>query len=109
MNSVLKGFPECLQADICLHLNRKLLTTNKAFSGASPGCLRALSLKFKTTHAPPGDILVHRGDVLTSLFFIARGSIELQRDNTVLVILGTKLISVTNTNISIIVYVIVDR
>lgn len=40
MNSVLKGFPECLQADICLHLNRNLLNTCQAFEGASPGCLR---------------------------------------------------------------------
>lgn len=40
MNSVLKGFPECLQADICLHLNRNLLTSCSAFDGASPGCLR---------------------------------------------------------------------
>ncbi|XP_070134817.1 potassium voltage-gated channel unc-103 isoform X2 [Drosophila bipectinata] len=88
MSSLLKGFPECLQADICLHLNRKLLTTCAAFSDASPGCLRAFSLKFKTTHAPPGDILVHRGDVLTSLFFIARGSIEIQRDSNMIVVLG---------------------
>jgi hypothetical protein len=42
MNSVLKGFPECLQADICLHLNRNLLTNCSAFEGASPGCLRYL-------------------------------------------------------------------
>ncbi|XP_070069839.1 potassium voltage-gated channel unc-103 isoform X1 [Drosophila takahashii] len=88
MSSLLKGFPECLQADICLHLNRKLLTTCAAFSEASPGCLRAFSLKFKTTHAPPGDILVHRGDVLTSLFFIARGSIEIQRGGNMIVVLG---------------------
>ncbi|EDS26027.1 voltage and ligand gated potassium channel [Culex quinquefasciatus] len=40
MNSVLKGFPECLQADICLHLNRNLLTNCSAFEAASPGCLR---------------------------------------------------------------------
>ncbi|XP_020818103.1 potassium voltage-gated channel subfamily H member 2 isoform X2 [Drosophila serrata] len=86
MSSLLKGFPECLQADICLHLNRKLLTTCAAFSEASPGCLRAFSLKFKTTHAPPGDILVHRGDVLTSLFFIARGSIEIQRGGMIVVL-----------------------
>ncbi|XP_037728461.1 potassium voltage-gated channel unc-103 isoform X1 [Drosophila subpulchrella] len=88
MSSLLKGFPECLQADICLHLNRKLLTTCAAFSEASPGCLRAFSLKFKTTHAPPGDILVHRGDVLTSLFFIARGSIEIQKGGNMIVVLG---------------------
>nr|QTA73550.1 potassium voltage-gated channel protein Erg [Scolopendra subspinipes] len=88
MNMVLKGFPECLQADICLHLNRNLLNQCRAFSGASPGCLRALSMKFKTTHAPPGDTLVHRGDVITSLYFISRGSIEILRDDIVMAILG---------------------
>lgn len=88
MNSVLKGFPECLQADICLHLNRNLLTSCSAFDGASPGCLRALSLKFKTTHAPPGDTLVHKGDVLTCLYFIARGSIEILKEDVVMAILG---------------------
>ncbi|XP_060533473.1 potassium voltage-gated channel subfamily H member 6 isoform X3 [Cylas formicarius] len=88
MNSVLKGFPECLQADICLHLNRNLLQNCGVFEGASPGCLRALTLKFKTTHAPPGDTLVHRGDVLTSLYFISRGSIEILREDIVMAILG---------------------
>ncbi|XP_030747357.1 potassium voltage-gated channel subfamily H member 2 isoform X2 [Sitophilus oryzae] len=88
MNSVLKGFPECLQADICLHLNRNLLQNCSVFEGASPGCLRALTLKFKTTHAPPGDTLVHRGDVLTSLYFISRGSIEILREDIVMAILG---------------------
>ncbi|XP_023244237.1 potassium voltage-gated channel subfamily H member 5-like isoform X2 [Centruroides sculpturatus] len=88
MNMVLKGFPECLQADICLHLNRNLLNQYPAFKGASPGCLRALSMKFKTTHAPPGDTLVHRGDVLTALYFISRGTIEILKEDIVMAILG---------------------
>uniref|UniRef100_A0A8C4SJI7 Potassium voltage-gated channel subfamily H member 6 n=1 Tax=Erpetoichthys calabaricus TaxID=27687 RepID=A0A8C4SJI7_ERPCA len=88
MNAVLKGFPECLQADICLHLNRNLLQNCKAFRGASKGCLRALAMRFKTTHAPPGDTLVHYGDVLTALYFISRGSIEILRDDVVVAILG---------------------
>ncbi|XP_059149754.1 potassium voltage-gated channel subfamily H member 7-like isoform X2 [Physella acuta] len=88
MNNVLKGFPECLQADICLHLNRNLLQNCNAFKGASPGCLRVLSTKFKSTHAPPGDTLVHPGDILTALYFIARGSIEILKDETVMAILG---------------------
>ncbi|XP_030076977.1 voltage-gated inwardly rectifying potassium channel KCNH6 [Microcaecilia unicolor] len=88
MNAVLKGFPECLQADICLHLNRTLLQNCKAFHGATKGCLRALAIKFKTTHAPPGDTLVHYGDVLTTLYFISRGSIEILRDDIVVAILG---------------------
>lgn len=49
---------------------------------------RALSLKFKTTHAPPGDTLVHRGDVLTSLYFISCGSIEILKGDVVMAILG---------------------
>lgn len=88
MNMVLKSFPECLQADICLHLNKNLINNCPAFTGASPGCLRALSMKFKTTHVPPGDTLVHRGDVLTALYFISRGSIEILRDDIVVAILG---------------------
>ncbi|BFZ26111.1 hypothetical protein BsWGS_29150 [Bradybaena similaris] len=88
MNNVLKGFPECLQADICLHLNRNLLQNCNAFKGASPGCLRVLSTKFKSTHAPPGDTLVHPGDLLTALYFIARGSIEILKDDSVMAILG---------------------
>ncbi|XP_010615015.1 potassium voltage-gated channel subfamily H member 6 isoform X5 [Fukomys damarensis] len=88
MNAVLKGFPECLQADICLHLHRTLLQHCPAFRGASKGCLRALAVKFKTTHAPPGDTLVHLGDVLSTLYFISRGSIEILRDDVVVAILG---------------------
>ncbi|UXI20462.1 Proteasome subunit beta type-2 [Sarcoptes scabiei] len=83
MNMVLKGFPEFLQADICLHLNRNLLQNCAAFKDASQGCLRAFSMRFKTTHAPPGDTLVHKGDVLVALYFIARGTIEILIDDVV--------------------------
>uniref|UniRef100_A0A3Q1HWG3 Cyclic nucleotide-binding domain-containing protein n=1 Tax=Anabas testudineus TaxID=64144 RepID=A0A3Q1HWG3_ANATE len=88
MNMVLKGFPECLQADICLHLNKNLLQGCKAFLGATKGCLRALAMRFKTTHVPPGDTLVHSGDVLTALYFVSRGSIEILKDDVVVAILG---------------------
>jgi len=108
MNMVLKGFPECLQADICLHLNSQLLKNCSAFKGelflylliylcklildASEGCLRTFSMKFKTTHAPPGDIITHRGDILTSLYFISRGSIEILNDDNVVAILSMFII-----------------
>ncbi|XP_041658227.1 potassium voltage-gated channel subfamily H member 2-like [Cheilinus undulatus] len=88
MNAVLKGFPECLQADICLHLNRTLLQNCKAFKGSSKGCLRALAMRFKTTHAPPGDTLVHAGDLISALYFISRGSIEILKGDVVVAILG---------------------
>ena len=50
-------------------------------------------MKFKTTHAPPGDTLVHQGDVLVSLYFIARGSIEIVKDDVVMAILGKKILA----------------
>jgi len=61
---------------------------NYVVVGASPGCLRGLSLKFKTTHAPPGDTIVHRGDLLDALYFISHGSIEILKDDIVMAILG---------------------
>uniref|UniRef100_G3PNZ8 Voltage-gated inwardly rectifying potassium channel KCNH2 n=1 Tax=Gasterosteus aculeatus aculeatus TaxID=481459 RepID=G3PNZ8_GASAC len=88
MNAVLKGFPECLQADICLHLNRSLLINFKAFKGSTKGCVRALAMRFKTTHAPPGDTLVHTGDLISALYFISRGSIEILKGDVVIAILG---------------------
>lgn len=63
---------------------------------ASPGCLRALSMKIKTSHAPPGDTLVHQGDVLTSLYFIARGTIEILKMDTVVAILGLSFLPPIN-------------
>jgi len=46
--------------------------------------------RFRTTHAPPGDTLVHRGDILTALYFIARGSVEILKEDMVMAILGEK-------------------
>jgi len=45
-------------------------------------------MKFKSTHAPPGDTLIHPGDILDAIYFIARGSIEVSIDNVVMAILG---------------------
>ena len=85
---VLKRFPEGLQADICLHLNRHLLSTNSLFKAASPGCLRTLSLKLKTTHCPPGDYIIHYGDEIKNLYWIGRGTVEVIQNDTITAILG---------------------
>lgn len=50
-------------------------------------------MRFKTTHAPPGDTLVHSGDVLTVLYFVSRGSIEILKDDVVVAILGGSTVS----------------
>ncbi|KAJ8385456.1 hypothetical protein AAFF_G00189080 [Aldrovandia affinis] len=71
-----------------IDMNMSLLEDCKAFQGATKGCLRALAMRFKNTHAPPGDTLVHGGDVLTVLYFLSRGSIEILKDDIVVAILG---------------------
>jgi len=47
-------------------------------------------MKFKSTHAPPGDTLIHPGDILDALYFVARGSVEISRDDVVTAILGRR-------------------
>ena len=59
-------------------------------------------MKFKTTHAPPGDTLIHPGDILTAIYFIARGSIEIMKSDSVMAILGKYEIS-----ISLLYYIVV--
>ncbi|XP_066932350.1 potassium voltage-gated channel subfamily H member 6-like isoform X2 [Clytia hemisphaerica] len=88
MNEVLRNFPEGLQADISLHLNRHLLSNNLAFRGCTPGCLRSLSLKFNTTHCPPGDYIIHYGDEINNLYWIGRGTVEVIQCDSIIAILG---------------------
>ncbi len=46
-----------------------------------------LALQFKSTHTPPGDTLIHKGDNLTAIYFIARGTLEIIKDDEVMAIL----------------------
>ena len=85
---VLKHFPECLQADICLHLNSSLLQTYPAFTSAPHGCLRALALRIKTTHLPPGDYIIYQGDEVNHLYFVIRGTVEVLSGDVIMAILG---------------------
>lgn len=85
---VLKHFPECLQADICLHLNSSLLHSYPAFTSAPHGCLRALALRIKTTHLPPGDYIIYQGDEVNHLYFVIRGTVEVLSGDVIMAILG---------------------
>lgn len=50
MGAVLNMFPECLQADISLHLNESLFESCPSFEGATPGCLRSVSTGSSRLH-----------------------------------------------------------
>lgn len=54
-------------------------------------------MRFKTIHSPPGDTLYNCGDVLTTLYFISNGSVQVSCNEVVLVILGTTFTLITLT------------
>ena len=45
-------------------------------------------MKFKSVHIPPGNVLVHRGEQIDAIYFIARGFVEVLTEEGVDVILG---------------------
>ena len=52
------------------------------------GCLRALCLKFKSVHIPPGNILIHRGEQIDAIYFLMHGCVEVLTHEGVELILG---------------------
>lgn len=91
-----------MNADICVHLNRKVFNEHPAFRLASDGCLRALAIHFNMSHSAPGDLLYHTGESIDSLCFIVTGSLEVIQDDEVVAILGMNKFN-TFTHISSVV------
>lgn len=87
-SQVLTYCPKDMNADICVHLNRKVFNEHPAFRLASDGCLRALAMHFMMSHSAPGDLLYHTGESIDSLCFIVTGSLEVIQDDEVVAILG---------------------
>ncbi|KER24828.1 hypothetical protein T265_07611 [Opisthorchis viverrini] len=86
-NEVLSMYPEELQRDICLQLNREILSL-KVFKNASQDCLKSLAMQIKTTFFTPGEHLIHSGDVLRRLYFVCSGSLEILDNGEVVALLG---------------------
>ena len=80
-----------LQADICLHLYRRFLTL-PCFSHASRGCLRSISRKVKKANFSPGELIIKEKDVINTLFFVQRGTVEIVQRDFIVAILGKKRI-----------------
>ncbi|XP_018649331.1 LOW QUALITY PROTEIN: putative voltage-gated potassium channel [Schistosoma mansoni] len=84
---VLKIYPEELQGDIYLHLNREVLGL-KVFEKANRDCLKSLAINFKLTFCTPGEYLIHTGDILRRLYFVSNGSLEVLETDEVVALLG---------------------
>ncbi|GAA49434.1 potassium voltage-gated channel subfamily H member 8, partial [Clonorchis sinensis] len=86
-NEILSMYPEELRRDICLQLNREILSL-KVFKNASQDCLKSLAMQIKTTFFTPGEHLIHSGDVLRRLYFVCSGSLEILDNGEVVALLG---------------------
>ncbi|TGZ62826.1 hypothetical protein CRM22_007231 [Opisthorchis felineus] len=86
-NEILSMYPEELRRDICLQLNREILSL-KVFKSASQDCLKSLAMQIKTTFFTPGEHLIHSGDVLRRLYFVCSGSLEILDNGEVVALLG---------------------
>ena len=58
------------------------------FQAAPQGCLKSISLTIKTSFCAPDEYLVHTGDVVSTIYYISSGSMEVVQDGMVVALLG---------------------
>ncbi|RZF48288.1 hypothetical protein LSTR_LSTR014494 [Laodelphax striatellus] len=87
IHETLKEFPEELRGDVSMHLHREILQL-PIFEAASQGCLKLLSLHIRTNFCAPGEYLIHKGDALSSIYYLCNGSMEVVQNGMVVAILG---------------------
>ena len=90
-SQVLSYYPEELRGDLCLHLHREVLSL-PLFQAAPQGCLKSISLTIKTSFCAPDEYLVHAGDVVSTIYYISSGSMEVVQDGMVVALLGRQII-----------------
>ncbi|KAK9504395.1 hypothetical protein O3M35_010735 [Rhynocoris fuscipes] len=87
INQTLKEFPDELRGDVSMHLHREILQL-PIFESASQGCLKLLSLHIRSNFCAPGEYLIHKGDALSSFYYLCNGSMEVVQNDMVVAILG---------------------
>ena len=88
---VLQHCPKDLQSDICIHLNNKIIDTTPAFGELSNAVLRAIARNFAIHRVAPGERIVHEGESLDTLYFVASGSFEITRKGNLYGLVGKSL------------------
>ena len=83
----MKDFPVEMQGDIAMHLHREILAL-PIFENASQGCLKAIAMQIKPMFCAPGEYIMHKGDVITSICCVCSGSMEILKDGMVVAITG---------------------
>lgn len=55
------------------------------YAALNDGCLRNVSLRIRSTHMPPSDTLLHTGDLLTAVYCVVSGTLEVVTADDVLI------------------------
>ncbi|RZF48618.1 hypothetical protein LSTR_LSTR013363 [Laodelphax striatellus] len=99
IHEVRESFRKSCAGDVSMHLHREILQL-PIFEAASQGCLKLLSLHIRTNFCAPGEYLIHKGDALSSIYYLCNGSMEVVQNGMVVAILEFCLQFAVNTIVS---------
>ena len=73
--------PPSLRADVEMHLRRDIVTKVPFFRGADQQLTRAIVAQLKPCIAAPGELIIRKGDIGRSMYFIASGTVDVLGDD----------------------------
>ena len=79
--AVLSDLPPSLRADVEMHLRRDIVTKVPFFRGADQQLTRAIVAQLKPCIAAPGELIIRKGDIGRSMYFIASGTVDVLGDD----------------------------
>jgi len=74
--AVLSELPPAIRTQVEMHLRRDIVAKVPFFRGADARMIRALVAQLKPRIALPGELVIQKGDIGESMFFIANGSVD---------------------------------
>jgi len=73
---ILRGLPNSLHTEICLHLNQGLIAKVNLFNFSSPDFIIAITKRLTPIICMPGDYICRMGEIATEMYFIQQGEVE---------------------------------
>lgn len=81
-SQILRDLPPSLRRDIEIHLRRDIVAKVPVFRNADPRLIGLVVSELKPRIAMPGELVVQRGEVGDSMYFIASGSVEVMSSDS---------------------------
>lgn len=80
-NELLAELPLCLKSEVALFIYKPVLDNLSLLRNVNSDVIsRQLALRMKTQPYAPGDTIIKRGDIISKVFFIKRGFLEVIED-----------------------------